>query len=121
MQDQNRTSRVLIGEGFAGTIAATRKPLAIQRAFEDPLVKSRVIKERAILALYGVPLLQDDELLGVAHMGSTRADEFTIEDRHLFGSVAARIAVGSPCAPPAAPGHRASRRRNLRRSAHPPR
>jgi signal transduction histidine kinase len=45
-------------------------------------------------ALYGVPLVHEMRgLIGVAHMGSLTANEFSIEDMQLFGSLAARAAL----------------------------
>lgn len=78
-----------IGEGFAGTIAATGKPLFIRSAETDPLVKSQFLKDRGFKALYGVPLL-DGEVIGVAHMGSLTAYEFADEDMLLFRAMANR-------------------------------
>jgi PAS domain S-box-containing protein len=85
---------VPIGEGFAGTIAATAKPLALREAHSDPLMRGEVISATGIKALYGVPLRLDSLILGVAQMGSLHAHEFSLEDRHLFGSMAARAALG---------------------------
>jgi PAS domain S-box-containing protein len=85
---------IAIGEGFWGTIAAMRKPLAVGEAYSDPFVKSHLFHERSIRGLYGVPLLHDDALIGVAHMGSRNAADFSAEQRHLFGTMAARAAAG---------------------------
>src|SRR6185436_8591976 len=85
---------VRIGEGFAGTIAAERRPLALSSASTDPLVRNPVLRQRGIKALYGVPLIHDGEVIGVAHMGSTTAREFSDEDKLLFRTMANRaIAV----------------------------
>lgn len=82
-----------IGEGFSGTIAAQRRPLELREAHADPLVRSEVIRRLRIRALYGVPMIHDGEVIGVAHMGSLHAHEFTSEDRQLFDSLAARATV----------------------------
>ena len=81
---------VRIGEGFAGTIARERQPLHLRAATADRLVENEVIRMRNVRALYGVPLLQGDELIGVAHMGSLTAYSFSDEDRQLFSAMAAR-------------------------------
>lgn len=85
--------RLSVGEGFAGTVAAKREPMALRSAHTDPLVKSEVIKKLGIRALYGVPLLHDGQLIGVAHMGSLQATEFAPDDRQFFASLAARATV----------------------------
>lgn len=85
---------VPIGEGFAGTIAADRKPRSLRAAYLDPIVRSDVLRAKHIHALYGIPLIQGDELIGVAHMGSLTADEFSEEDRHFFASMTSRATIG---------------------------
>jgi nitrogen-specific signal transduction histidine kinase len=80
-----------IGEGFAGKVAATRQPLLVRDAANDPLTKSEVLRRKGVRAIYGVPLVgPSGELVGVAHMGSTKASEFQEEDLILFGGVANR-------------------------------
>lgn len=83
-----------LGEGFAGTIAARCEPMQLRAAHEDPLVTNEVIRNRKVCALYGVPLLQNSQVIGVAYMGSLTAHEFSMEDRQFFGSMAARAALG---------------------------
>lgn len=80
-----------IGEGFAGTIAATRRALALRDAANDPLVVSEDIRRERLRTLYGVPLVADGELVGVAHMGSRTAYEFTEEDQVVFRAAASRV------------------------------
>ncbi len=83
---------VAIGEGFAGSIAASRAPLLLHDAAHDPIVKSDVIRAMGLRALYGVPLIDGDEVIGVVHMGSIHAYEFQQEDLILFRSIANRVA-----------------------------
>jgi PAS domain S-box-containing protein len=79
-----------IGEGFAGQIAATRQPRQLSSAATDPQVHSKSLRERGVKGLFGVPLVEGDELIGVAHMGSVTAQEFSIQDRQLFAAMANR-------------------------------
>ena len=83
---------VSIGEGFAGRVAALRAPISVRNASEDDLVRSSFLKERKIHALYGVPLHRNDELLGIAYIGSLTANEFSEDDRLLFNEMAQRAA-----------------------------
>ncbi len=81
------------GEGFAGTIAASKRPKEVQSAWTDPLVKSPALRARRTLALYGVPLLQgSSEVIGVAHIGTREASVIPTSDKRLFGAVAQRAA-----------------------------
>lgn len=79
------------GQGFSGTIAATGRPLFLRHASADPLVQSPHLRERGIRALYGVPLVHEGRVVGVAHVGSRTSHDFSREDRHLVGIVAARV------------------------------
>ena len=81
---------IAIGEGFAGKIAAERRPMFLKSAATDPLVKSRVLRERGVQALYGVPLIEGDTVIGVAHVGSLTANDFSEDDRRIVGSLASR-------------------------------
>jgi signal transduction histidine kinase len=84
-----------IGEGFAGTIASTGKPLLLHAAESDPIVVNPVIHNKGVKALYGVPLLHETQgVIGVAHMGSLTANDFAVDDMDLFLSMAARAALG---------------------------
>ncbi|HEX8704153.1 MAG TPA: PAS domain S-box protein [Myxococcaceae bacterium] len=82
--------RLRVGEGFAGEVAATRQPLLLRDASTDPRVRSQALRDSGLRALYGVPLLLENELLGVAHMGSRSSNEFSDEDLLLFRTMAAR-------------------------------
>jgi PAS domain S-box-containing protein len=82
-----------IGEGFAGTIGATRAPLMLRDAAHDPLIKSEFIRDRQVRGLYGVPLTDGEELIGVAHMGSLTAFGFGQADMLLFRAIAQRAAA----------------------------
>jgi PAS domain S-box-containing protein len=84
---------VKIGDGFAGTIAAEGRPMALRSAASDPLVTSPVIRERGVRALYGVPLVDRGAVMGVAHIGSLTAYEFAEQDRRLLDALAARATM----------------------------
>ncbi len=83
-------ARVPVGEGFTGTIAASRQPLLVHEAGTDAHVAERTLREAGLRALYGVPLVLDSELLGVALMGSRASSELSEEDLLLFRAMAAR-------------------------------
>ncbi|WP_256571481.1 PAS domain S-box protein [Myxococcus guangdongensis] len=82
--------RVPVGQGFAGTIAATRQPLLVHDASSDPRAHSDVVRTSDVRALYGVPLVLDDALIGVALMGSRATSELSEEDLLLFRAMANR-------------------------------
>ncbi|MFL5351046.1 GAF domain-containing protein [Archangium sp.] len=82
--------QVRVGEGFCGSIAARRRPMELRSAATSPLVKSGAFRRQGTRGLYGVPLMQGDEALGVAMMGSRTAFEFSSEDKLLFRSMVGR-------------------------------
>jgi len=88
-----RDLSVGIGEGFTGMIAASREPMFVRDARTDPLVGSDFLHGYVVRALYGVPLVHEDEVVGVAHVGSTKSHDFPREDRLLASAFAERAAA----------------------------
>lgn len=86
--EMKNTWSVAVGEGFAGTIAATLQPRELRDAAHAPELRSPYIRAAGVRALYGVPLCLRGELIGVAHMGSRTAWEFSDEDKILFRTLA---------------------------------
>jgi len=90
MAERPRAFSVPMGEGFAGTIAATKQPMFLAAAHAAPIVRSDFIRQKNIKAMYGVPMIRGAEVVGVAHMSSLTASEFAEEDELLFRTVADR-------------------------------
>jgi signal transduction histidine kinase len=91
--DLERQFSMAIGEGFAGTVAMTKQPLFTPSAETDPRVKNPQLRMDGVKALYGVPLMYADELIGVAKMGSRTLSDFAAEDRLILRSTAERAAA----------------------------
>ncbi|HYF92455.1 MAG TPA: ATP-binding protein [Symbiobacteriaceae bacterium] len=83
--------RIPVGEGFAGRIAETCKPLIVENVAEFP-VFNRHLHERAG-SLVGVPLLVEDRVIGVVHVGTRSPRKFTPEEVSLLQMVGDRIAL----------------------------
>ena len=81
-----------IGEGFAGTIAATHEALYLTAASTSPLMERPWVRARGIRGLLGVPLVDNGEACGVAIIGSVGTSDFADSERRLFTAVAARAA-----------------------------
>jgi PAS domain S-box-containing protein len=90
----NRESEVglamAIGEGFAGRVAKERRPIGIAAGTAVPFIQSTILRSAGIRALYGVPLIDGNGLMGVAHMGSLTANEFSTQDKRLLSAMANR-------------------------------
>ncbi len=82
--------RLRVGEGFAGRVAAERRPVAIRSASTDPLLKEEALSHLGLHALYGLPLLDGEQLVGVAYMGSRTAYAFSEADTLLFRIMVSR-------------------------------
>ena len=81
---------VPVGQGFAGQVAQRREPMLLRDAANHPLVLNPSIREQGIRALYGVPLIHQGNVIGVAQMGSRSAFEFSDDDQQLFRTMAQR-------------------------------
>jgi PAS domain S-box-containing protein len=87
------TWSIRVGEGFAGRIAETRQPASMQGDEIRTSAVDELIRDGGFRAIYGIPLLYGDDLLGVVHIGSRTATEFSADDRQLLRIMATRAAV----------------------------
>ncbi|MBX6342462.1 MAG: HAMP domain-containing histidine kinase, partial [Thermomicrobiaceae bacterium] len=90
-EDVNEQVPVPVGKGFAGTIAATRRPLIIDDLRHAEVVTP--ILRRRVRSLIGVPLLIEGRAIGVLQVGTIEPHRFTEEDAHLLRLAADRIAL----------------------------
>ena len=69
---------VPVGSGFAGRIVAERRSIVIDDVASTEVL-SPIMRQR-VTSLLGVPLLADDRIIGVMHVGTTGAHQFSAED-----------------------------------------
>ena len=104
--------RIPLGRGFAGRIAAERRPVTIDD-LDKADVLNPVLREKGLRSLLGVPLLVAGDLLGVLHVGTLTQRHFSASDVDLLRVVAERVALATraqracPTASPPSPGSRA--------------
>ena len=91
-EEVERGVRIPIGGGFAGRIAAERRPIVLDDV-DHADVLNPILREKGIKSLAGVPLVFGNEVLGVLHVGTLTPREFTKDDVELLGVVADRVAV----------------------------
>ncbi|MBW4681879.1 MAG: OMS28 family porin [Microcoleus vaginatus WJT46-NPBG5] len=84
---------VAIGEGFAGTIAATMQPLYIEDAQTEPRVSSQFLKDRGIRTMLGVPLKRNNTLVGVLHVDWLKIHPYNERETHLLEVTGERCAM----------------------------
>jgi Stage II sporulation protein E (SpoIIE)/GAF domain len=97
--------RIPIGVGFAGRIAADVAPVVIHD-IDKADVYNPILREKGIRSLLGAPLVTENRVIGVIHVGSLSTRHFTTTDIELLQMVAARVALAV-----------AARRSNVERAA----
>jgi signal transduction histidine kinase len=86
--------RIPLGAGFAGRIAAERRPIVLDDVGNADVLNPLLL-QKGIKSLLGVPLVFADKVQGVLHVGTLTPREFTAEDVDLLQVVAntASIAI----------------------------
>lgn len=82
--------RIPVGAGFAGRIAAERRPLILDR-IDASTVANPILWEKGIQSMLGVPLLAGETLIGVLHVGSFGTQAFNESDVILLEVVADKV------------------------------
>ena len=83
--------RVPMGKGFAGRVAAEKRPVIIERV-DHTNVLYPILREHGICSLLGVPLLISGTVIGVLHVGTLAPRRFTDDDVSLLQIAADRVA-----------------------------
>jgi GAF domain-containing protein/anti-sigma regulatory factor (Ser/Thr protein kinase) len=84
--------RIPVGGGFAGRIAAQRRPIYIPD-IDRADVLNPILRQKGIRSMLGVPLLVEGRVLGVLHVGTLTPRVFTDGDRDLLQLAADRAAL----------------------------
>ena len=91
-EEVERGVRIPIGRGFAGRIAATRRPVRILDLAEAQVVNP-ILREKGLCSMLGVPLLVEGDVVGVLHVGALHERAFDDEDEELLQRAADRAAL----------------------------
>jgi serine phosphatase RsbU (regulator of sigma subunit) len=86
--------RIPLREGFAGRIAAERRPVVLDQV-DETTVSNPILWEKGIRMMLGVPLLVGESLIGVLHVGRLGERAFTAADAELLELVAERVAAAT--------------------------
>jgi len=84
--------RIPVGRGFAGRVAASRRPVILDDVDHADVVNP-ILREKGIKSMLGVPLLAAGEVIGVLHVGTLTYRRFTADDTELLTLVSERVAV----------------------------
>jgi signal transduction histidine kinase len=84
--------RVPVGAGFAGRIAAEKRPVILDEVDHEHVLNP-LLREKGIKSMLGVPLVVEGEVRGVFHVGSLRPRAFDEGEVELLQLVADRAAL----------------------------
>jgi sigma-B regulation protein RsbU (phosphoserine phosphatase) len=82
--------KVPVGVGFAGSIAAHRKPVLLDRV-DSTTVSNPILWEKGIRAMLGVPLFNHDRVTGVLHVGRLQPRPFSSGDAEVLQVAGDRV------------------------------
>jgi signal transduction histidine kinase len=91
-EEVERGVRIPVGRGFAGSVAAARKPVILDDV-DHADVLNPILREKGIKSMLGVPLLVHGETIGVLHVGTLVPRKFGREDAELLTFAADRAAI----------------------------
>ncbi len=87
-----RGTRIPMGLGFAGRVAAERRTIDIEDV-DHADVLNPILREKGIKSLLGAPLLVGGRVIGVVHVGTLTPRQFTEQEAELLQLVADRAAL----------------------------
>jgi phosphoserine phosphatase RsbU/P len=91
-EELRQGTRVPLGAGFAGRIAAERRPIILDRVDRTTVVNP-ILLTKGIRSLMGVPMVAGNTVIGVLHVGSLTPRQFTAQDVELLQLAADRAAM----------------------------
>ena len=91
-EEVRQSIRVPIGRGFAGRVAAERRPIILEDVTPGQVVNP-LLWRNGLRTLLGVPLVANRRLIGVLHVGSREPRSFSEADVDLVELAAERIAI----------------------------
>src|SRR5207244_1584382 len=71
--------RIPLGRGFAGRVAAERRPIFIADV-DHADVMNPILRQKGVRSLLGVPLLFEGKVIGVLHVGTLKPRRFDQHD-----------------------------------------
>jgi len=91
-EEVERGVRIPVGGGFAGRIAAQKRPVVLDKV-DHAHVLNPILLEKGIKSMLGVPLIVEGTANGVLHVGSLTPRKFRDDEVELLQLVADRAAL----------------------------
>ncbi len=85
-------AEIVIGDGFAGRIAATGRAARVDD-LDDEVVVSPLLEENGVRSLIGAPMYARGRLIGVVCVGSRHRRPFAGDEEQLLGLIADRLGM----------------------------
>ena len=85
--------RIPLGRGFAGRVAAEKRPIFIAD-IDHAQMLNPILRQKGVRSLLGVPILFEGSVIGVLHVGTLQPRQFDRQDAQLLQIVADRIGLG---------------------------
>jgi K+-sensing histidine kinase KdpD len=85
-------TRIPLGRGFAGRVAANAQPIVLDDVSHADVVNP-ILRQKGIASMLGVPLLVNQQAIGVLHVGTLTPRRFDANDVSLLQLVADRVAL----------------------------
>jgi len=86
--------RLRLGEGIAGRVAQTGRPILLEDLSRDERVgRPDLVRTEGLRAFVSVPLRAGDMVLGVLNVASHMPHQFTRDDSHLLGAIGDQVGV----------------------------
>jgi phosphoserine phosphatase RsbU/P len=86
--------RIPVGAGFAGRVAALAQPVVLDHVDHSTVV-NRILIDKNLTAMAGVPMLAGEGVIGVLHVGSIAPRQFSADDIELLRVVADRASLAT--------------------------
>lgn len=91
-EEVSQAVHVPVGRGFAGRVAAERRPVYIEDVSNADVFNPLLVR-RGLRSLLGVPLIGGGSLVGVLHVGTLVTRRFTDEETEFLQLAAGRAAL----------------------------
>ena len=91
-EEVERGVRIPVGRGFAGRVAAERGPVQITDVDHADILNP-LLREKGLQSLLGVPMLAEERLIGVLHVGALTKRLFAPDEIDLLQRAADRAAL----------------------------
>ncbi|MES1021723.1 GAF domain-containing protein [Gloeocapsa sp. BRSZ] len=84
--------QIPVGYGFAGSVAAKRELVVVDDLSQIKVV-SPILRNKGLQSMVGIPIMVDNQVIGVFHVGTYRSRQFGQDEVQLLKVIAARIGV----------------------------